>query len=184
VNAASLLPGPLAPGMLVAIRGAGASPATVIFGGFPATILSIDDTRILVQAPAQIAGMNQVQIEVGAQRIFASVADAAPALFTTGAGLAAAVNEDGTLNSAQHPVSRGSWISLYGTGEGIAGLPVAVRIGGYTAEVLYAGGVAGYPGLFQINARIPSGYMAPGILSVSVTVGLAESPPGVTIAVY
>jgi hypothetical protein len=26
--------------------------------------------------------------------------------------------------------------------------------------------------------------MAPGILSVSVTVGLAESPPGVTIAVY
>jgi uncharacterized protein (TIGR03437 family) len=184
VNAASLLPGPLAPGMLVVIRGAGASPATVIFGGFPATILSSDDARILVQAPAQIAGMNQVQIEVGTQRVFASVADAAPALFTNGAGQAAAVNEDGTLNSAQHPVSRGSWISLYGTGEGIAGLPVAVRIGGYAAEVLYAGAVAGYPGLFQINARIPSGYMAPGILSVSVTVGVAESPPGATIAVY
>jgi uncharacterized protein (TIGR03437 family) len=93
------------------------------------------------------------------------------------------VNEDGTLNSAEHPVPRGSWISFYGTGEGIAGLPVAVRIGGYAAEVLYAGAVEGYPGLFQVNARVPAGYVAPGILSVTVTVGQAESPPGVTIVV-
>ncbi len=43
VNAASMLPGPLAPGMLVAIRGAGASATEVSFAGFPATILSADD---------------------------------------------------------------------------------------------------------------------------------------------
>jgi uncharacterized protein (TIGR03437 family) len=188
VNAASLLPGPLTPGMLVAIRGAGASATDVLFGGFPATILAIDDTRILVQAPFEIAGMKQVEIQVldqGTPRavISAPVADAAPALFTSGSGQAAAVNEDGTLNSAQHPVARGSWISLYGTGEGIAGLPVAVRIGGDAAEVLYAGPVEGYPGLFQINARVPAGSMAPGILAVVVSVGQAESPPNVTIAV-
>jgi uncharacterized protein (TIGR03437 family) len=186
VNAASMLSGPLAPGMLVAIRGAGASATEVLFAGFPATILSADDARILVQAPVQIAGMSQIQIEVvGDQRISipATVADAALALFTSGSGQAAAVNQDGTLNSADHPVSRGSWISFYGTGEGIAGLPVAVKIGGYEAEVLYSGAVAGYPGLFQINVRVPAGYMAPGILSVVVTVGEAASPPGVTIAV-
>jgi uncharacterized protein (TIGR03437 family) len=183
VNAASLLPGPLAPGMLVAIRGAGARATDVSFAGYPAAILAIDDARMLVQAPVQIAGMSQVKIEVASAIIFASVADAAPALFTTGSGQAAAVNEDGALNSAEHPVSRGSWISLYGTGEGIAGLPVAARIGGYAAEVLYSGAVAGYPGLFQVNVRVPAGYMAPGILTVVVSVGEAASQPGVTIAV-
>jgi uncharacterized protein (TIGR03437 family) len=87
------------------------------------------------------------------------------------------------LNSAEHPGSRGSWISLYGTGEGIAGLPASVLIGGYSAEVLYSGAVAGYPGLFQINVRVPSGYVAPGILSVVWTEGEAASQPDVTIAV-
>lgn len=186
VNAASRLPGPLAPGMIVSIRGAGAGATGVFFAGLPAAILAIDDTQILVQAPAEIAGMSQIDITVQGSTpavIHAAVADAAPALFTTGSGQAAAVNQDGTLNSADHPVSRGSWISFYGTGEGIAGLPVAVKIGGYQAEVLYSGEVAGYPGLFQINVRVPAGYMAPGILSVVVTVGDAASPPGVTVAV-
>jgi uncharacterized protein (TIGR03437 family) len=192
VNAASLTPGPLAPGMLVAILGtgkvAGAAATKVLFAGFPAAILAIDDSRILVQAPVQIAGMSQVQIEIRKEGVStavlsAAVSDVAPALFTSASGQAAAVNEDGTLNSADHPVSRGSWISLYGTGQGIGGLPVAVRIGGYSAEVLYSGAVAGYPGLFQINARVPAGYMAPGILGVVVTVGQSESPSGVSIAV-
>jgi uncharacterized protein (TIGR03437 family) len=194
VNAASMSPGPLAPGMLVAIlgTGAGASATEVFFAGFPAAILAIDETRILAQAPAGISGMGQVQIDVrdhgtSVAVISATVSEAAPALFTngstTGSGQAAAVNEDGTLNSADHPVSRGSWISLYGTGQGIAGLPVAVRIGGYAAEVLYSGAVAGYPGLFQINVRVPAGSMAPGILGVIVTVGSVESPAAVTIAV-
>jgi uncharacterized protein (TIGR03437 family) len=183
VNAASLLPGPLAPGMLVAIRGASANVTEIFFGGFPVAILASDDAHILVQAPAGIAGMRQVEIHVGPSVIVATVVDAAPALFTAASGQAAAVNADGTLNSAEHPAGRGSWISLYGTGEGIGGLPVTVRIGGYAAEVLYTGAVAGYPGLFQINARVPSGYVPPGILSVVVTVGEAASQPGVTIAV-
>jgi len=187
VNAASLLPGPIAPGMLVAIRGAGRA-TDVFFGGFPASILSQDDSGLLVQSPVEISGMNYIQIEVrdgGVLRssIPATVAATAPALFTTGSGQAAAVNQDGVLNSAEHPVSRGSWISLYGTGEGIAGLPVSVRIGGYAAEVLYADEVAEYPGLFLINVRVPSGYAAPGILSVIWTVGDAVSQPDVTIVV-
>ncbi|MBZ5634209.1 MAG: hypothetical protein LAO55_13900 [Acidobacteriia bacterium] len=188
VNAASLLPGPLAPGMLAEIRGAAGGATEVFFAGYRAAILAMDDALILVRVPVETAGMGQVQIDVRAPGISvavisATVSDAAPALFTTGSGQAAAMNEDGTLNSSEHPISRGSWISLYGTGEGISGLPVAVRIGGYSAEVLSSGSVAGYPGLFQINARVPAGYMAPGILSVTVTVGQAESRSGVGIAV-
>ena len=60
VNAASLLPGPIAPEMLVAIHGAGLAasqiPATqVLFGSSAGTILSADGNRILVQVPAQLA---------------------------------------------------------------------------------------------------------------------------------
>ena len=187
VNAASLLPGPIAPRMLVAIRGAGQA-TSVFFGGYPAVILAANETQILAQAPAQISNANYIQIEVRDGDILrasipATVAAAAPALFTTSSGQAAAVNQDGVLNSAEHPVSRGSWISLYGTGEGIAGLPISVRIGGYAADVLYSGAVAGYPGLFQINVRVPAGYVAPGILNVIWMVGDAASQPDVTIAV-
>jgi len=188
VNAASMAPGPLAPGMLVAIRGAGPDLDEILFAGFRAPVLAADDSRIVVQAPLEIAGKGQIQIEVRkktepATFLSATVADAAPALFTNGSGQAAAVNEDGFLNSAEHPVPQGGWISLYGTGEGIARLPVAVSIGGYAAEVLYSSEVAACPGLFQINVRVPAGYLGPGTPEVVIVVGDSVSPPGVTIAV-
>jgi uncharacterized protein (TIGR03437 family) len=182
VNAASLLPGPLAPGMLVTIRGAALDATAVTFAGFPAAILARNGTQLVVQAPVQIAGMGQVEIAIGPAVIVAPVADTAPALFTTGPGQAAALNQDGNVNSPEHPVSRGSWISFYGTGEGISSSPMAVKIGGYAAEVLYSGEVASYPGLFQINVRVPT-VIVPGILSVALTVGDATSQSGVAIAV-
>ncbi len=188
VNAASLEAGPIAPGMLVAIRGAGPGVTGVFFAGIPAPVLAAADAQILVQAPREIAGRGQVQIDVRAQQasialIPATVVDAAPALFMSGPGQAAAVNEDGSLNSPAQPVSRGGWISLYATGEGIAGAPVSVKIGGYPADVLYSGEVEGYPGLFQINVRVPAGPLGPGMQDVVVTVGAAASQEGVRIAV-
>jgi uncharacterized protein (TIGR03437 family) len=73
-------------------------------------------------------------------------------------------------------------IVLYGTGQGVSGQPVSVQIGGQAAEVLYAGPVAGYPGLLQINAVIP-GSVSPGNVGVSISAGAASSQPGVGIAV-
>jgi len=49
------------------------------------------------------------------------VATASPGLFTlteTGAGQAAVVNQDNTINGASNPAPIGSTISLYGTGQG------------------------------------------------------------------
>ena len=188
VNAASLLAGPIAPGMLVRIRGAGADATDVFFGTIEVAILSVDDNGMLVQVPREIAGTRQIQIDIrrhGASiaSIPATLLDAAPGLFTNGGGQAAAVNEDGSVNSVAQPVPRGGWISLYATGEGIAGSPVNVKIGGYAAEVLYSDEVAGYPGLFQINVRIPAGLLAPGSQDVVVTVGEVASQEGVRIAV-
>ena len=185
VNAASLAPGPVAAGMLLLLRGTGLTPdqagdALVLFGPYQGRILSVDAAGFLVFTPPQIAGMGSVTINVIRQgvlvaQIAEAVADAAPALF------AAIGNQDGSVNSQANPAAHGSVVSLYGTGLGVSGAPVGVSIGGAAADVLYAGPVEGYPGLFQVNAAVPEGYLGSGDLSVVVTVGAASSQSGVGV---
>ena len=193
VNAASLAPGPIAPGMLVAIHGTGltasqVSTVQVLFGSTAGTVLSADSTRLLVQAPPQLA-TGLIDINVFSQGISlglvrsVAVVEAAPALFADATGQAASTNEDGTLNSASNAAARGSILVLYGTGLGVGTPPVSVQISGNPADVLYAGAVAGYPGIFQVNTRVPAGYLAPGIVSALVTVGQSSSQGGVTVAI-
>ena len=193
VNAASLQPGPVAPGMLLALRGTGLTAADVrasevLFNAIPAPILSIDDMRLLVQVPLEIAALDNVQIEIRNKdarlaQIPAAVVAAVPALFADSVGQASAANEDGTVNSVSNPAPRGSIVTLYGTGQGVSGLPVSVSMGGLPADVLYAGPDPAYAGVLQIDARVPAGYIIPGNLSVAVTIGQASSQAGVTIAV-
>ncbi len=191
VNAASLAPGPIAPGMLLLIGGSGISPTqipdtTIAFGPNPARIISADATGIEVLAPDTIAGASSVPVEIIYQNtVLASVpvavANEAPGLFSTPTGQAAANNQDGSVNAQANPAARGSIVALYGTGLGIAGDPVSVTIGNYPAVVLYAGPASGYPGLFQINAQVPSGYAPTGDLPVTVTVGTSPTQAGVLL---
>jgi uncharacterized protein (TIGR03437 family) len=135
-------------------------------------------------------------------KVTVPVAGSAPAIFTVsaGAGLAEAVNQDGTLNSTVDAAPRGSVISLYATGEGVtqpAGvdgqpaaslapqpvLPTTVSIGGSTAEILYAGETPGFVGLFLVNARVPASLTTTGLVPVVLRVGTVASQAGVTIAV-
>lgn len=193
VNAASLQTGPLAPGMLLDLLGTGLGPSDaaqtqVLFGGISAPILSLDSSRLLVRVPTQLEGEQSVNVQILNQgnlfaQIPASVVDAAPALYVDASGNLIAVNQDGTANTIANPVGRGSIVVFFGTGEGVTGLPISVAIGGYDTDVLYAGPVAGYPGLLQINARVPAGYVAPGIMSVVVTVGTASTQSGLNIFV-
>ena len=109
----------------------------------------------------------------------ASLDRVAPALFAvSGAGgQLAAVNEDGTVNNPTNMISRGKVITLYGTGAGfVTGAPpdgtpttgalntdaqpgaVRVLIGSDfvpDANILYSGLAPGFPGLWQLNVKIP-----------------------------
>jgi uncharacterized protein (TIGR03437 family) len=55
----------------------------------------------------------------------------------------------------------GDILEIYLTGLGEPPFPAQVVLGGLQAEVLYSGPAPGFPGLNQINARVPQG-LVPG----------------------
>lgn len=209
VNAASLLPGPVAPGEIISLLGAALNDASVLFDGVPAPLLYSAPNQINAIAPFGLYKKTSTQLQV-MQRgqpiadLRLSVADAAPAIFTldgSGIGPGAILNQDSSLNSPSLPAANGSVIVIFATGAGqtdppgvdgqITGnilpkplLDVTVQIGGLDAKVLYAGAAPGLvAGLLQVNCVVPpdapSGYAVPILL----TVGKVTGPAGVTLAV-
>ena len=145
-NAASELPGAVAPGEIVVLRGSalgpsqltvstpgssGALPAQlagtrVLFNGVAAPVIYAWEPLVSAVVPYGIAdGPLQVVVEyLGVQSapLRVEVAAGSPALFTSdagGKGQAAALNESGTFNMANAPAPAGSIVSLFATGEGL-----------------------------------------------------------------
>ena len=125
-NGATNLPGAIAPGEIVVLYGSGfGSGTTVSFNGLSAPIIYTSVTQVAAIVPYEISGTTaQVTLTYQGQtsaRIGVNVASSASGVFTldsSGMGQAAAVNQDGSINSAAHPAPPGSIISLYATGEG------------------------------------------------------------------
>ncbi len=138
--------------------------------------------------------------------ILAPVVAAEPEIFTaksTGTGQAAALNQNGSANSASNPTTAGQVVVLYATGEGLITtpgpdgiingtslplpkpiLPVTATIGGVNATVQYAGEAPGaVQGVMQVNLLVPSGITTGSSVPVKLTVGTATSKANVTIAV-
>jgi uncharacterized protein (TIGR03437 family) len=120
-----------------------------------------------------------------------------PGIFTltgTGKGQAAIVNSDGTTNSSTTPATRGSWLSVYGTGFGVfntAGTNglrtvagnVTATIGGVDATVLYAGNTPGATdGLQQFNLQIPAGVTAGTAVPIVLTVNGTPTQTTATVS--
>jgi trimeric autotransporter adhesin len=192
VNAASLADGPIAPGEIITVFGSGfgATGAKLLFGSTAATLFYTSATQINALAPASLPANSNSMLSVivngtSVAKSSTPVVSAAPGIFTIagGGGQAAAINYPGaTLNSASNPAACGTIVSLYATGQGSNSGAATLTIGGYTAQLLYAGPAPGFPGLMQINAQIPGGFLAPGIQPVVLSIGGAASQAGVTIA--
>jgi uncharacterized protein (TIGR03437 family) len=138
------------------------------------------------------------------QPVTVTVQPAHPAFLTAasnGTGLVAALNQDGTYNSAMNPAPKGSIVTLFATGTGLANAaqadgaitPVApfltlaaaspVTVGGADAEILFSGAAPlEVAGLTQFNVRIPS-TVGTGSLSIQLNVGTFSSPDGVVLFV-
>lgn len=167
------IPSRLAPGMIAMLEGYSFTEPEIVFDNMIVTILARTETSLAVLVPPQLqVGPTAIDIRDHGQsltRLTGTIVDAAPQLYV-------AVNEDGSPNTAHAAAARGSILVAYGTGQGLRQQFVEVRIGGYTADVLYSGPVSGYAGLWQVNARIPGGFLTPGILPLSISVGGAVSP--------
>jgi len=177
VNAASMLPGAIAPGELVTLFGAAFEPGAtqVLFDGQPGALLYLDAGQINLQAPDSIAAHPTVEIEVrtpaGAVRLIVPVAQASPGLFPV------AVNEDGAINFPSQPALMGSVVTLYATGEGKF-LPLSLAIAGQPAVIVSAGSAGG---VLEIHAKVPESCPT-GNQPVVLTVGAASSQAGFTLA--
>jgi uncharacterized protein (TIGR03437 family) len=181
----------------------------VLFDGVPAPLLYAATNQINAVVPYGIEGRPATQVTVtSANQVLAGlslpVAAASPSVFAldaTGTGPGAILNQDSSINTPWNAAARGSIIAIYATGAGqtdppgvdgrVAGeplpipvLPVSVRIGGLTAEVLYRGAAPGLiSGALQVNCRIPDNVVPGFSVPVQLNIGTATSPAGVTVAV-
>jgi len=180
-NAASFVEGPVAPGEIVTLRGAGFGPemgmgplftpgptanvstsaggVRLFFNDIPAPLLYVQAQQINAIVPWELAGQPTAQVHVeylGSATDTATIrlATSAPGIFLQNfdSQQGAILNDDGTVNSAANPAKTGSVIAIYGTGGGSTNTP-------------------GITGAFW-----PSDSLIRLTLPVSVTVGGLDAP--------
>lgn len=220
---------PVAPGELVVLFGSGMGPqnltvatpssglfptqlagTTVTFNGTPAPLLYTSSTIVAAIVPYEINLQTSANVTVNYQgNTFTTLSQlpvglTAPGIFTanaSGSGQAAAINQDGTLNSASNPAAVGSVVTFYATGAGQTApggvdgqitnypnlpapiQPYSVTVNGVTATLDYLGAAPTLvSGVIQFNVEIPSGVPGGAAVPVVLTMGGVSSPQ-VTIAV-
>ena len=232
-SGASLQPGSISPGEIVTIFGTAIGPAlpqqgiefqivngevpttlggvTVTFNNVLAPVLFVKGNQINCIVPYEIAGQPFASIVVNfaglaAASFQARVVDTTPAIFSlteSGNGQGAILNRDLTVNGPNNPAAKGSFVSIYATGEGqlvpgvatgsitpgVLPLPkpianVSVTIGGQTAQLSYQGEAPTLvSGVIQINAKIPAN-IASGNQPVVLTIGNnTNTQQSITVAV-
>jgi uncharacterized protein (TIGR03437 family) len=191
-NAASGDVSAVAPGSIASMYGSGLSPSVGIASTFPvpATIGGVSTYVNGVAVPLFYAGPNQINFQVPfgisgnatvtvmrneQQTVSRSVTirDTAPGIFLLPNGRAAALNQDGSINSIDNAATSASTIAVYATGLGAVSPPVATgaqasvvalstvtakvtaSVGDRAATVLFAGLAPGYAGLYQVNLVVP-----------------------------
>jgi uncharacterized protein (TIGR03437 family) len=142
-NAATERVGPLAPGEIIAIYGVEIGPypgvsasvdesgrlplslagVKVLFDDVPAPLFFASAYQVNVQVPYSVAGKSSTRVqlfydEVPSSRIELPVLEASPGIFADFSREAAALNQDGSVNTAAAPATPGSIVILYGTGGG------------------------------------------------------------------
>jgi|GEM_PF-1994254 len=233
VNAASYAARAVTPGELIAVFSPGDGPATgvgatvnsngridttlagltVLIDGIPSPLLFVRNDQVNAVVPFATRPGTTVPVQVTYNGSVVStgsvlITEVAPAVFTadgSGQGGAAAMNQDGTLNSAANPAPAGSIVTVWATGigelasAGVDGLittgtpsrhvkSVWAKVDGKPAEVTYAGAAPMLvAGTSQLNIKIPDCATTGDNVALDVWAELnhdwAEQIPRVTIAV-
>ncbi len=206
VNGASFLYGPIAPGELISIFGAGLGPAQaaglqttagggsittalagtqVLFNGIAAPMTYVSATQVNAIVPFEVAGSATAQVSVVVEGVASSpvtetVASSSPAIFAVsgGSGQGAILNQDNTPNSAANPAAAGSVLQVFCTGFGQT-TPSGVdgQIAGPTSSVPVQNVTAAIGGINASVLYAGSSYgLVSGVIQVNVLI-----PSGVSL---
>jgi uncharacterized protein (TIGR03437 family) len=183
-------------------------------GGYLAPLIFVNAGQINAVVPYEVNGLATTSIEVlylnqTSNAFPVNVAATVPGIFTVsgGTGQAAAVQYDASgtyqgVNRASNPASKGWYLIIYMTGEGVVNPAAAtgsvtkpvspipqpyyvptVLIGGQPATVpsgAYGETSGLVSGVLQVNAIVPAG-AGTGPVSLSVSLGTASTQAGVTV---
>ncbi len=145
----------------------------IIIGGTPAPLFYVSSSQINFQLPRLIS-LNPPESSISVVVNGVTVAHAFVTVFPTGAGMFAALNQNGSQNSSSNRASLGSVLQLFGTGFGEFTSMIAdghpnpsnplattkavpeVWIGLHKVQNEFSGGAPGLVGVNQINVRLPS----------------------------
>jgi uncharacterized protein (TIGR03437 family) len=180
------LSGPLAPGEIVSIFGAGFGPqpgvsaqpsgdnigtelggVQVLIEGTPAPLLYVSSSQINLVAPYFLQGRSAAHIKIvtaaaSSNEVVLGVRPSAPEIFTTAAGNAV-INQDGTVNSQDNPAHIGDTVSMFVSG---VGQTTPAGVDGSIPQM--AGGTPVLPIQVQLNftfANVTYAGNAPGLVS-------------------
>lgn len=178
-SAAGNATGRIVPGEVVAIYGPhiGVAGVQVSVGAINAPLIYISDSQINAVIPFGVSGRISANVHLvskgAAGPDFPAAVDfAEPEAFRGPDGYAAALNQDGTINSQSNPAKEGTVVAIWATGTGYASALFgtegqiaaraqdlhccAVTVMGVSAEVFYGGPAPGLVGgVTQVNFRIP-----------------------------
>lgn len=171
VNAASFRADQgLAPGSYAAVFGSfGEVPDQVLISGIAGHIVAAAPSQVNFLVPASVQpGTAAISVRAAGKELAAGsveVTAAGPGIFVVNAAdpaqPGAIEDQDYSVNSAANPAAAGSILQIFGTGYGpldsTGQASVQAYVGDLPAQVHYSGPVAGYPGLWQINAQLPAG---------------------------
>jgi uncharacterized protein (TIGR03437 family) len=163
----------------------------VRIGGSPAPLLYADSRQLNIVIPRNIATESHIEIVTPAGTIDGPILSVPyavlPAIFSDRqTGLAAALNQDRSINSSSNPAKRGSIVTLFATG-GVTNYfadgavvplefhdtPATVWAGNERSfEVVFAGDAPGLvAGVTQINLRLPASLPPGDTLDFTVMIG-------------
>jgi uncharacterized protein (TIGR03437 family) len=184
------------------------SGVQVLIDGTPVPLIYVSAGQVAAMVPYSAEGKASVLVQAvylgaASEAYSKPVAATAPGIFSadqSGKGQGAINNPDWSLNSAANPATPGSYFTFYMTGFGQtdpAGsdgelskttanvkAPVAVKIAGRDARVLYAGAAPPYvSGFAQVNVVVPADLPSGGSLPLTIQVGDVTSQAEITVAV-
>jgi uncharacterized protein (TIGR03437 family) len=167
----------------------------VSVNGSPVPLLYVSDSQVNAVMPLHLSGLTaNLRITfngVDTPDLVVTVLQAIPEIFQSPNGTASAINQDGTVNSPDHPAQPGSIVAIWATGIGSTTFGVwqdgqiaagATDLGccqiwaqDRPAAVLYGGTAPGIiAGVAQINFQVPAQLTAYGPI-IPITLGVLEA---------